>query len=246
MSSDTSNTPQRPASGGSSSNQGSNTQNAGSNSGPQRSGSLFGLRNRQQSTPLPQWTISPLSVGAARFDLKGLGDPFHRLLGLPLSPEFGEVSRVMAALQEDEELRDKLIVRLDEFWSSYAFTGAVLLYPWEDSVRRAFSEPTHPQPIPRKSADDGESEPSSDPLDEESDEDWEPSSPFGQQRKQSECMRAIDLALVLNVLGRARGTVLVADTPLALEVGFLDRIVVADDDRIVSMVKATGYLEEVW
>lgn len=246
MSSDANNNPQRPSSGGASSAQSSSAQSTNSNSSQQRSSSLFGLRNRQQSTPLPQWTIAPLASSAARFDLKGLGDPFHRLLGLPLNSEFGEASRVVAALQEDSELREKLILRLDEFWSAYAFSGAVLLYPWEDSVRRAYSEPTHPQPILRKPADDAEAEPSPDPLDEELDEEWEPSSPFGPQRKQRECMRAIDLALVFNVLGRARGAVLVADTPLALEAGFLDRVVVVDDDRVIAMVKATGYLEEVW
>jgi hypothetical protein len=56
-------------------------------------------------------------------------------------------------------------------------------------------------------------------------------------------LRPTDPALVLNVLARARSTVLIANAPPALEAAFLMRVVYTDDPRIVAMVQASGYEE---
>lgn len=56
-------------------------------------------------------------------------------------------------------------------------------------------------------------------------------------------LRPTDPALVLNLLARARSTVLIAHAPPALERAFLERPIYSDDPRLVALVQATGYEE---
>jgi hypothetical protein len=53
-------------------------------------------------------------------------------------------------------------------------------------------------------------------------------------------LRASDPVFVLNVLARARSTVLLSNAPLALERGFLERSLFCDDARIVALAQALG------
>ena len=58
--------------------------------------------------------------------------------------------------------------------------------------------------------------------------------------------RAVDATFVLNILGRIRGSVLVDETPIALEAGFLSQAYICDDPRVIEMAIATGAIEENW
>lgn len=199
-----------------------------SNSGSSRSSGLsrFGRESIH-------WTVMPLARAAVHITLSGLGDPFQRLLGKPLNAKMGSVRHVVAALQKDKALHDELEVVLDQVWQNYGFEGAALLFPWDDEVRKPYAHPIHPQlpqPQPQEDASDDDAE-------EETVEQFTLS---------TECLRAIDLAFVLNILGRARSNVVVANTPLALEPAFLQQDFICDDPRIVAIARATGAIEEQW
>lgn len=194
------------------------------------SSSRFGFsRFARQSI---QWTVKPLGETAVRFSLDGLGDPFHRLLGKPLNVDFGEIDKVIAALEADADLKAELETKLNDAWESYNFEGAALLYPIESSIQQAYTQAIHPLP--------------------ESDDDTDDSDDNQQQAAADSytspytCLRAIDLAFVLNVLARVRANVVVANTPLALERGFLTQSFICDDDRIANIARATGCIGEKW
>ena len=53
-------------------------------------------------------------------------------------------------------------------------------------------------------------------------------------------LTATDRALVLNVLARARATVLLGSAPAVLDFEYLDRDLACDDPRVVALVEATG------
>lgn len=188
-----------------------------------------------------QWTVSPLGKVGVRIQLGGLGDPFHRLLGTPLNTEYGNPLKVVQALQQDDELREKLEKLLDEAWESYGFRGAAILYPWDAEVRKAFIQP--PQPV-QPPANPGNKK--DDSNDDAEDDSWLDGLANAPTKGSCECLRAIDVLFVLNILARARTNILVANTQLALEPGFLEQVYVTDDPRIVALARATGCLEEVW
>jgi len=219
----------------SNSNQSSGSSRLGNPSGSRFGGSRLGRFGR---TSL-DWTITPLHERAVRFSLEGLGDPFQRLLGLPLDIEMRSVENILKRLQSDEELAHQLEETLDEIWASYEFRGAALLSPYEDSTRRAYVDaiqPTAPPPEKNESSDD---------EDEYYDDEDEEAKPVEIKPKVAK-LRAIDLGLVLNVLARARANVLVGNTPLALEAGFLQQTLICDDPRIVAIAEATGSIDDVW
>ena len=179
------------------------------------------------------WTIAPLSNVGIRFHLSGLGDPFHRLLGTDLDVQYGEVEAVIRRLQEDEAIRDEITTLLDDAWATYPFDGAILLYAWNDSVRKAFAEAPFPAkpPVVQKGDQNPEEQPQPEVKPVESN---------------IQCLRAIDLTLVLNILARTRADMLIHDTSLALEEAFLRQAFVCDDPRLVALAQATGCIEERW
>ena len=185
-----------------------------------------------------------MSKAAVRFQLSGLGDPFHRLLGTDLDVELGNPQKVVELLQSDEALRLRLEGVLDEAWTTYGFRGAALMHPWNNAIRKALIHPPLPVDPPKKEED-------SDDDEEDFLEDDKKDNPFAFATKESgtrqiECLRAIDLSLVINVLARVRSEVLVEQTPLALDPGFLDQVYVTDDPRLVAIARATGCIEESW
>lgn len=57
-------------------------------------------------------------------------------------------------------------------------------------------------------------------------------------------VRSLDPLLVLNVLARARTTLLLANAPLALERSFLNRAILSDDPRLVKLARSKPFSEE--
>jgi len=198
--------------------------------GPNRLGSRF-----SGAAQMLTWTRKPFASTAVLFQLTGLGDPFYRLLGMKLDLKNRTPDFIAETLQKDDDLRGKLIAMLDESWASYNLRGAILLHPNKAEVKRAYAEIPYPQP-PSPAKQD-----SDDDDDDFTDDDDKPST-----KADNACYRAIDMGLVLNVLGRTRGNVLAGDTPLALEVGFLRAAFISDDPRLVEIAQATGCIEESW
>ncbi|MEL6307319.1 MAG: hypothetical protein AAFN11_01660 [Chloroflexota bacterium] len=187
------------------------------------------------------WTVMPATNTAIRISLEGLGDPLHRLLGHPINVRYSNPHHLTKALADDPELSEKLAVALDEAWEGLNFKGAALLYDWDDRIKKAFIEMPQPLPPkpPKKEDDDASDE----------DDDSDPLSwldDIGIAPHQSKQLRAIDVAFVMNILARSRAGVLVGNTPLALEPGFLEGSVICEDPRIVDLARATGCIDEKW
>jgi hypothetical protein len=181
------------------------------------------------------WTITAHSKVSVRFDLRGLGDPFHRLLQTELNLEYGDVAQVSKRLAEDNDVQHQLSQLLDKAWASYGIKGAILLYPSNDSVKKAYTQVALPQPLPQPKANG-----------EDDDEFGANTAPQPVKFVKPTCLRAIDLLLVMNVLARARAFILASDTGLALESGFLQESYICDDPRLVRLAQATGTIEESW
>jgi hypothetical protein len=191
------------------------------------------------------WTVAPLTNAVIRISLDGLGDPFHRLLGTPLNVEYGKPEKVVAALQSDKDLMEQLSKVLDEAWESYGFKGAALLFPWDEDVKKAYSQPIYPNDSQPDSTNQNNPNDPNNQNTYDDDADW--LDPVTDNHKSNvTCLRAIDLAFVLNILARSRANVVVGNTPLALEPGFLNQTVVCDDPRIVALARATGCIDENW
>lgn len=205
--------------------------------GSSGSSGLPGSRFSRFGRETVKWTVLPLTQKAVRFSLDGLGDPFHRLLGLPLDVKMNETVQVARRLQADAELLKRLTDVLDESWAAYEFQGAAMLYPWSDDVRKAYTQPIEPQ-LPPPESSDGDYE--------DDDDDDDSASSYEPEKPSIKCFRAIDIGLTLNILGRARANVVAGNTPLALEASFLQQEFICDDPRIVAIARATGSIDEVW
>lgn len=166
------------------------------------------------------WRIVPVTGLVVRFDLDGLGDPFHRLLGRPLTTAFGNHDAVIEAVEAGGEAVNELETQLDDAWQEYDLHGAVLLYPWRKEILQIMAGNV-------AAVDDEESE---------SYEDDKPSPPI--------FWRALDLRLVFNVLARTRSNILLSRAPLGLERQYLGRSLFTDDPRLITLARATGYIEE--
>jgi len=195
--------------------------------------------NANNAPERPTWTITPMSMAGVRIELVGLGDPFFRILDTPLDKSIHDIEGILKRLNEGHKLFQQLSEELDRRWEKIGFTGAVMLYPVHKNIQLAFSEPTMPV------------QPAAQDLIFEDDSDNQASQPAPAnspvaQTTPYRMFRAIDPALIFNILGRVRGNVLVDGTPLALEEGFLKQSYLCDDDRIVELALATGAIEEAW
>lgn len=206
---------------------------------PTPASSPFGSRLPRFGRANLEWTVLPLTEAAIHVTLEGIGDPFHRILGKPLNLAYGQPEKVIEVLQEDAELLAELSAALDTAWETYQFKGATILYPWDENVRAAFTQPIQPVLPPpakeEKKADDSE----------EADFEVEENAPE-LLRPQVACFRLIDPSFILNILARARTNVLVGNTPLALEPAFLQQSYICDDARLVAIARATGCIGELW
>jgi hypothetical protein len=109
-------------------------------------------------------------------------------------------------------------------------------------VKKAYSQPIYPND---SQPDNTNQNNQNDPNSFDDDADWQDTS-TDNHKSNVTCLRAIDLAFVLNILARSRANVVVGNTPLALEPGFLSQTVVCDDPRIVALARATGCIDENW
>src|SRR5262249_26935806 len=150
--------------------------------------------------PKTQWRIIPVVSPLVRFDLNGLGDPFHRMLGTKLSVEMGDTANAIKAMEAGGEQVAQMVARLDEFWKEYDFKGALLLYNWNKDTRSVLMGR-----IPN---------PENAEADDHYDDDKRPAPTI---------LRGLDLWLAINVLARTRANLLLRDAPLALEAQYLGR-----------------------
>ena len=165
------------------------------------------------------WRMVSVTNVIVRFDLDGLGDPFHRLLGTPLTAEYGDYQQAIKAIEARGPLVNELEAVLENAWQEYKLLGAVLFYPWLKELPQAM--------VGRVSESDEE---------DEEYEDEKPSPPV--------FLRALDLRLVMNVLARTRSNILLSRAPLGLEQQYLGQSLFTDDSRLVLLARATGCIEE--
>jgi hypothetical protein len=184
---------------------------------PSRLGSPFGTQNQRG------WQMQPIQKTVVRFDLRGMGDPFYRILGRDLQAEYGDLKVLAAALEKGDESTHELQVALNKAWESYRLQGAALVYNWNADTWRNV---TTPPPAPAQ--ENGEEELQQTPP---------PPVLFTS-------LRSIDLQLILNVLTRSRSQVLLTRAPIVFSQEYLTRSLMSDDPRLVLLAKATGYLEE--
>lgn len=201
---------------------------------PQRPNNPFANANaNNQNNNQRSWTIQPAYKTVVRFDLRGLGDPFYRLMGQDINPDFGDSRALTRALEEGGESVGKLQTLLDEAWTRYAVEGAVLVYNWNSETWKTIAYPEHgQQPVQNDTQSDA------DDFSDDNNANTQPPKPLFQ------CLRAIDLALVINVLGRSRSQLLIARAPLLMAQQYLNRSIMSDDPRLVALTRATGFIEE--
>lgn len=181
------------------------------------------------------WTTQPIYKTVVRFELNGLGDPFYRLLGHELNTEYGDSRTVARLLEQGGDAVSELVERLDADWDSYDLRGASLVYAWNPVTWKNLAYPT-PMPLPPGEADW---------LNDDQNQGNTPNQPAPKPPAFT-CIRAIDPALVLNVLARARSQVLLITAPLVFSQQYLNRLLVTDDPRLVALARATGCLDEGW
>lgn len=181
-----------------------------------------GLTSRFGPTKV-KWRIMPTQPFLVRFDLVGLGDPFHRLMGKSLNLEMGDIKNVIKRFEAGGAEIESLAATLDAHWSDYKLRGAVALYRWNPEVRAVLQGQ-----IPGDSDDE---EAQSEVYDDD-------------RCPMPVILRALDLWFVLNVLGRARANILLPNAPLALEGPYLSQSLYCDDPRLAAIAQATGVIEE--
>lgn len=167
------------------------------------------------------WRIVSVTSQIVRFDLAGLGDPFHRLLGKKLSVELGDPTAVVKALEAGGDDVAEIIKGLDVAWEDYAFKGAILLYNWQKETR-----PVLMGRVPSDNENEAE-----DLYDDD-------------KRTPPTILRSLDLWLVLNILGRTRSNILLPNAPLAFEKQYLERSLFSSEPRLLALAQATGCIGE--
>ncbi len=198
-----------------------------------RSASRFGGVPSRFGSSEVVWEISPLSEPFVRFNLDGLGDPFHRLLGANINLNYSNASELTKALAQGGGTVDALIEQMDAAWQTYDMKGAMLVYPWKDHSKQIIAAKPE-QPNNQSSQNDNNDD---EYYDDEEDTAENP-------KRKTACLRSIDMLLVLNVLARTRADLLLANAPLTLDVGFMERSLVTNEPRLIALARATGCVEE--
>ncbi len=188
-----------------------------------------GLFNRVNNGNQPlSWMCTPINTTVVHFDLRGLGDPFYRLLGKPINADYGDPLKFSEMLEQGGEAALTLESMLEENWIQYELMGAVLVYPWNANIWKSIARPV-PMPVL---------------ADLELDDSPNQAQNQTEQEPRIKCLRALDLSLVLNVLARARTQILLSSSPLILNRQLLMRSLVSDDPRLIDLARATGFIEE--
>lgn len=229
------------------------TQNNSANQNASRPASRFGqsptnATNNSAPAPAPprpsrfspfsrqrqlDWAMLPAKKTVVKFDMEGLGDPFYKLLGHQLNPAYGEIKAVAEVLEKGGDSAETLTTHLDSVWKTYNLDGAVLVYRWNP---KSWGEIAQAALLPQQ---EDQSNPFDDSTPEAANQEAKPPADPNYT-----CLRALDLQLVLNVLARARTQLLLAAAPIVFSQQYLNRALIADDPRLLELVRATGYLTE--
>lgn len=216
--------------GSGSSNTGSRFGSGASNNNNNSSGTTNNAPAPSPFRSLPsreqiEYALLPLHKVAVRFELKGLGDPFYRLLGHEVNTEHSDSRLVVRKLEQGGDDADAIRELMDTAWGKYGLKGAVMVYPMEaENLVKQLSAPTF---MPKKDLFDD---------DDDTDKKDDPPKPA------VKVLRAIDIMLVLNILARARTQVLLATSPVMFNQHYLNRAIVSDDPRLVALAMATGVI----
>lgn len=194
--------------------------------------SRFGNLPSRFGSSQMSWYIEPLEQTFVRFNLDGLGDPFHRLLGEKLDLTYADPDKLVEAFENGGDKVERLIEQMENAWQAYDLCGAVIVYPWSDEIKQVIA--ANPLQNTNNDAD----------VDDEDNDNQNNNNNVVAPITASQCLRAIDMLLVLNVLARTRADLLLANAPMALESGFMNRSLVTNDPRLVVMAQATGCVEE--
>ncbi|MDZ4672121.1 MAG: hypothetical protein SH821_14735 [Phototrophicales bacterium] len=198
--------------------------------GAGKSGGGTGGSGTSPFRPLPtreqiEFALLPLHGLAVRFELKGLGDPFYRLLGHDVNVENSDSRLVVRKLEQGGDVVKKIQVLLDLAWEKYSFRGASLVYQLEnEALMKQLNAPSY---MPKK-----------DFFDDDDEQDTKAELP----KPAIKVLRSIDMVLVLNVLSRARTQVLLGTSPIMFNQHYLNRALVSDDPRLVTLAMATGVI----
>ena len=206
---------------------------------PPKSWRHEGTINRFGASDLA-WVIAPIDTTFVRFDLRGLGDPFHRLLGEDINFNNFVLPKLLGSLEDGGEPVDKLKERLESTWENYKMYGATMMYGWNDDIKEIIAS----VPKIQKSQLIQPTNNDDDDFYFDDDEDEDNQVPIKSDETSGICLRAIDMLLVLNVLGRTKSNILLGNSQLILEEGFLNRSLVTNDPRLVAVAQATGCVEE--
>lgn len=218
--------------GGGSSNTGSRFGSATTNNANNSTGAT---NNNNAPAPSPfrslpsreqiEYALLPLHKVAVRFELKGLGDPFYRLLGHEVNTEHSDSRLVVRKLEQGGDDANAIRNLMDSAWEKYGLKGALMVYQMEnENLVKQLNAPSF---MPKKDLFDD---------DDDNDKKDEPPKPA------VKVLRAIDIMLVLNVLARARTQVLLATSPVMFNQHYLNRAIVSDDPRLVALAMATGVI----
>ncbi|PJF29175.1 MAG: hypothetical protein CUN52_09710 [Phototrophicales bacterium] len=209
---------------GSSNTNANNTNPTNNNNNNQPAPSPSPFRSLSSPREQVESSLLPLHTVAVRFELKGLGDPFYRLLGHEVNTEYSDSRLVVRKLEQGGDDVTALKNLLDVAWGKYAFKGAAMVYLLEnENLVKQLGAPSF---MPKKDLFD----------DDDSEKKDEPPKPA------IKVVRAIDMMLVLNVLARARTQVLLATSPIMFNQHYLNRALVTDDPRLVALAMATGVI----
>ena len=194
---------------------------------PTRPSSRFSPFGNQQQL---SWAMLPTHKVVVHFELGGLGDPFYKLLGKELNTDHGDGKVVAETLEKGGEYVGELEEKLNEIWDEYKLQGAAMVYKWNAKTwNNIATADIFPARIPGR-------------FGQRTDNNEEEEKPLPEPTYT--CLRALDLQLVLNILARARTQLLLADAPLVFSQQYLNRSIVADDPRLVKLVRATGFIQE--
>lgn len=178
------------------------------------------------------WIIAPVNTTFVRFDLNGLGDPFHRVLGTNLDLNHADPANFAKTLEAGGKLVDDITQRLNSSWNDYNMQGAVMMFPWDLMLKGIVA---HLPELQQNTSIPNPFEKANDTNKDEEEIDL-PSSGM--------CLRALDMMLIINILGRTKSNILLGNSQLILEDTFINRSLVTNDPRLVQLAQATGCIEE--
>ncbi|MCL4252824.1 MAG: hypothetical protein KJ043_03480, partial [Anaerolineae bacterium] len=122
---------------------GSGTSNTGSRFGSGTTNNNNNSSGTTNNTPAPspfrslpsreqiEYALLPLHKVAVRFELKGLGDPFYRLLGHDVNTEHSDSRLVVRKLEQGGDDADAIRTLMDSAWEKYGLKGALMVYPMD-------------------------------------------------------------------------------------------------------------------